>query len=98
MRPRHIRLLLVAFFTLSAMRLATADPPTGEQKRDPRPAGEARTDRFGDPLPAGASARLGTVRFRQGGPVLCVRFAPDGKAVVSGSDDGLIRVWEPASG
>jgi WD40 repeat protein len=52
-------------------------------------------DLQGDPLPAGAIARLGTVRLRI--DASCVAFSPDGKMVVSGGDDGL-RVWDAATG
>jgi len=30
--------------------------------------------------------------------MVCVAFTTDGKSVVTGSDDGLIRVWNPSSG
>ncbi len=55
-----------------------------------------RKDAYGDPLPAGALARLGTAR-------LChphaefVMFAPDGKRLVTVSSD-LVRVWDAAGG
>jgi WD40 repeat protein len=60
-----------------------------------------RTDDYGDPLPPGAVARLGTMRMRHvarnavGGG--CVAFSPDGKTVVSGGDVGL-RAWDVATG
>jgi WD40 repeat protein len=56
-----------------------------------------RTDNYGDPLPEGAVARIGTVRLRQ--PFAWrVAFSPDGKMLVSGGSDKRITFWEPASG
>jgi RNA polymerase sigma factor (sigma-70 family) len=50
-----------------------------------------RTDQYGDPLPDGALARLGTTRFRLGAPVA---LSPDGKTVVT--TDGTF--WDVATG
>jgi WD40 repeat protein len=79
--------LLVVFLVVPAA-WAQAEPP-GEK-------GPGR-DLYGDPLPPGALARLGTVRFRHAGSIHGVAFAPDGKTVASVGSDG-IRLWEAATG
>ncbi len=58
---------------------------------------EPARDRFGDPLPAGAVARLGTVRLRHGDYMHSIRYAPDGKTLISLGRDG-IHVWDVATG
>src|SRR5262249_53778901 len=74
-------------------------PPATAAKR-PAQQGEqkARTDLFGDPLPDGALARMGTTRLRQGENVNQVLFTPDGKTVVSGGMDNTVRLWDVATG
>ncbi len=62
------------------------------------PQAAGRTDRYGDPLPAGALARLGTTRWRHGTPVTYVAFLPDGKAVLTVSLDDIVRLWDLATG
>src|SRR5439155_17182152 len=52
-----------------------------------------RADRYGDPLPAGAVARLGTVRLRHPGQLV---FSPDGSTLVSFFRD--IHFWDVATG
>ncbi|HEY7425712.1 MAG TPA: WD40 repeat domain-containing protein [Gemmataceae bacterium] len=69
-----------------------------EPSRQSRPA-KARVDLYGDPLPRGVIARLGTVRFRHDGAVHAVAFSEDGK-LLAASDDGwnMIVIWERATG
>jgi WD40 repeat protein len=58
----------------------------------------AAKDAFGDPLPDGAVARLGTMRWRHGGVTTFAAFLPGGKTVISAGADKTIRVWEYPSG
>src|SRR5581483_549578 len=67
------------------------DPP----KKDVTPL---TLDQYGDPLPASAVARLGTVRWRHAGLTTFAAFLPDGKAVLSAGADNTIRIWEYPSG
>jgi WD40 repeat protein len=62
------------------------------------PPAKPRLDAAGDPLSDGAIARVGTPRFRHAAPVQRVAFAPDGKALATGCDDGSVRLWETATG
>ncbi len=65
----------------------------------PTAAGKTQVDAHGDPLPPGALARLGTLRWRQSDAVTQVEFLPDGTTVVTGSpQDRTIRLWERATG
>jgi WD40 repeat protein len=56
------------------------------------------TDMFGDPLPRGALARLGTMRFRHADFVSLVAFLPDSKSLLTVGNDQTVRVWDIGTG
>jgi RNA polymerase sigma factor (sigma-70 family) len=68
--------------------------PTPEKAEPP----SIRRDSLGDALPAGAVARLGTLRLLHQGPVYALAFSPDKKTLASQGGDDLIRIWELSSG
>ncbi|MFL5339594.1 MAG: WD40 repeat domain-containing protein [Gemmataceae bacterium] len=61
------------------------------------PATEPR-DAAGDPLPPGAVARLGTVRWRGGSPVVFCAYLPDGKSLLTAGQDHVVAIWDVATG
>jgi WD40 repeat protein len=78
---------LLSLLVGSAALLALADEKT-----------PVRADLQGDPLPSGAMARLGTLRWRHGSNVTFVAFVGGGKEVLSCAGDGVIHIWDASSG
>src|SRR5262245_2081890 len=58
----------------------------------------ARLDNFGDPLPPGVLARLGTIRLRQSDQYERCALSPDGKTLASGGADGWVHIWDAVTG
>ncbi len=78
-------------------------PPAQAEQPVPARNEPARTDLYGDPLPPGALARLGTVRFRHDGwgvwGLQGLAFLPDSKTLVTASSEGhAIQFREAGSG
>src|SRR4051794_3360727 len=55
-------------------------------------------DRYGDPLPAGAVARLGTVRLRLGGSPQAFAVSPDGQRILTADTTNSITTFDTATG
>src|SRR5262249_9792317 len=72
------------------------DPPSA-------PVAPTRTpltpvDRFGDPLPKYARARMGTNRFHAGSLVNQVFYTPDAKSLVTVDNIPAVCVWDATTG
>src|SRR5258708_2383407 len=80
------RALIVVCLSFSATA-ATADPPQSAP----------HTDLYGDNLPDGAIARLGTSRLRHAGLSDSV-FHAGGKTILSAGSDRVLRSWDVGTG
>ena len=78
----------------SPVRERQDDPPVAHALNSENPT---KIDALGDPLPEGAIARLGTLRFKHGGYIRSVFFTPDGKQLVSFANSDGIRIWDAAT-
>jgi RNA polymerase sigma factor (sigma-70 family) len=92
--------LVLALAALAAALLPWSKAPPPAPVRLSAAAGPARgpaTDRHGDPLPAGAVARLGTERWQLGfdGPTF-LSFTPDGHSLLSGCQEAAL--WDVTTG
>jgi RNA polymerase sigma factor (sigma-70 family) len=101
--------LLLCAAAAGAAWLARQAPAPREDRQRPQAAteqggakggGGPSTDRLGDPLPAGALVRLGSVRLRHRGPVLAVAFSRDGQMLITGGGPGdhLVHLWDVNTG
>jgi RNA polymerase sigma factor (sigma-70 family) len=80
----------------SSQQQSTRQKPTGDVPSQ-KDQGTVR-DLYGDPLPAGAKMRLGTIRFRAGGLVNACDISPNGKWVAIASDDPVVWLFDTATG
>ncbi len=114
MTPSKLKIVVALFLILGfaagggaiAHRISAANPDgppeLAQVVAQPEPkkpaAAEGRVDLHGDPLPPGAIARLGTLRFRPGGYQTSVAFTPDGKQLLSYGPWSGVSLWDASSG
>ncbi len=105
------KLILVAVLLISSAagavgilmpRIPEQSPASPQTKVEPTlpksQISQVRRDRFGDPLPDGAIARLGTVRWRHGVLVFALAYSPDGKMIVTAGGGRALVLWDTATG
>ncbi len=89
----------LAFVLVTACgQLIPTPVPAADQPQKAEEAKKPPTDLYGDPLPEGAVARLGTVRMRHEGYVTSVSYSPDGQLLATTGTDETIRLWEYSTG
>lgn len=88
----HVSVLLILGIAIACSILATGDVDAIEDSAIP-PA----SDLHGDPLPAGAVSRLGTIRLRHGGRVDDLHYSREGGLLTSRSGKWFY-VWEAGTG
>lgn len=71
-----------------------------QQSSSPESSKAPRTDLYGDPLPEGAIARLGSLRFYHGQHMYVDRvfLSPDGTRIISMTQQGDRKMWEARTG
>jgi WD40 repeat protein len=91
------RALLIGWTALLLNQFARDGQRRPGPQQGPAREKQPAVDRYGDPLPAGAVARLGTLRVRHDGTARALAYSPDGK-ILAGSCAGKIILWEAATG
>jgi RNA polymerase sigma factor (sigma-70 family) len=90
--------ILAAVGAPAAQPGAANAPPSGAAPQG-EPVKKQRVDALGDPLPAHAVARLGTLRFRAEQPIGQVAVVPGGKQILAvGQLTSTVHLWDAATG
>src|SRR5438128_10352704 len=98
-RVNRLLVLLLAMAMLGIVTISGQQTSVGQAPPAQAPMAEEKAkDVFGDPLPEGAKARMGTVRWRHPAPITFVGFAAKQKHLLTACADGFFRVWDVASG
>lgn len=92
-RPAVLLSRYLSWFGAAAITLFLAMAARAD-KAPPTP----RVDLYGDPLPEGAIARLGTVRLNHGAPAFACSYINDGKVLISYDWGGTLRYWDRDGG
>jgi WD40 repeat protein/beta-lactamase regulating signal transducer with metallopeptidase domain len=87
----------VAYVACAGVGQPRADAQIRIELQPGAPAAQPKAkDLHGDPLPVGATARLGTVRFRYA--ATAAAYSPDGKVLALGGADNQVRLLDAAIG
>src|SRR4051812_25608095 len=82
--------LLLIGLAMPAGSLVAGPPGRGPMPR--------LVDLYGDPLPEGAVARLGTLAFRHTGRVSPAAVSPDGRRTATATNGRHVYLWDAATG
>ena len=78
------------------------DQPPGKKQTSEKRAPKPRLDLYGDPLPEGAIARIGTIRFILPDDVEAVALSPDAKTLAARCDPrggtSTLHLFDTATG
>ncbi|HVR83185.1 MAG TPA: hypothetical protein VMU54_02665, partial [Planctomycetota bacterium] len=81
-----------------ALWVAAISLPLGAQDGPPKKG----TDSYGDPLPPGSVARIGTARMRHGLEVSCLEYSPDGRSYATSGlefdQSAALYLWDASTG
>src|SRR5665213_1301179 len=98
--PCSFRVLVLLIADIPFVPAVASEQEVQPAKRQPAVLPASRTDTYGDPLPPGALARMGTSRDYIGDGSSRIIFSPAGRFVTASSSfiRPPLRLWDPATG